>query len=145
MSKVERFEDLIAWQKGHAFAARIHRVVNSGTFARDYSFRNQLWKAALSVPSNVAEGFERFGPGEFMYFLSVAKASCAEVRSDLYSAFDVGHIDEPTMNSLLAEAGECGRIIGKLRASVEARHGRGKSLSTQHSALSTTKKCSSRT
>jgi len=137
MSKVERFEDLIAWRKGRALAARIHHVVNNGTFARDFSFRNQLWGAALSVPSNIAEGFERFGPGEFLYFLSVAKASCAEVRSDLYTAFDVKHIDEATMNALLAEASECGRIIGKLRASIEARHGRRKPLSTQHSALST--------
>ena len=144
MSKVERFEDLIAWQKGRALAARIHRVVNSGTFARDYSFRNQLWGAALSVPSNVAEGFERFTPGEFLYFLSVAKASCAEVRSDLYTAMDVGHIDESTMQDLLAEARECGRIIGKLRASIAARNPRRKSLSTQHSAPSTEKTCSSR-
>ena len=139
MSKVERFEDLIAWQKGRALAARIHAVVNSGTFARDYSFRNQLWDAALSVPSNIAEGFERYGPGEFLYFLSVSKASSAEVRSDLYTAFDVGHIDEATMSSLLTDARECGRIIGKLRASIAARNPRKKSLSTQHPALSTEK------
>lgn len=137
MSKVERFEDLVAWQKGRALAARIHRVVNSGTFARDFAFRTQLWKAASSVPSNIAEGFERFGAAQFLYFLSVAKASCAEVRSDLYTAFDVGHIDEPTMNALLAEASECARIIGKLRASVEARHRRSKPPGTQHPALST--------
>ena len=137
MSKVERFEDLRAWRESRALAARIHRVVSTGTFARDFSFRNQLWAAALSVPSNIAEGFERFGPREFLHFLSIAKASCAEVRSDLYTAFDVGHIDELTMNSLLAEANECAGTIGKLRASVEARHGLRKPLSTQHSALST--------
>lgn len=137
MSGVGRFEDLLAWQQGRALAARIHRIVNSGTFARDFPFRNQLWRAASSVPSNIAEGFERFGAGEFLYFLSVAKASCAEVRSDLYTAFDVGHIDEATMNELMAEASECGRTIGKLRASVEARHARRKPLSTRHPALST--------
>ena len=137
MSRVERFEDLIAWQKARALAARIHGVVNAGTFGRDFSFRNQLWSAALSVPSNIAEGFERFGPGEFAHFLSIAKASCAEVRSDLYVAHDVGHIDEATMKSLLVQANECSRIIGKLRASVATRAPRRKSLSTQHPALST--------
>ena len=135
--RVERFEDLIAWQKARGLASRIHGVINSGTFARDYPFKNQLWSAALSVPSNVAEGFERFGHGEFAHFLSIAKASCAEVRSDLYVACDVGHIDEATMKVLLAQAAECGRIIGKLRASVEARNKRRKPLSTQHPALST--------
>ncbi len=137
MSKVERFEDLVAWQKARALARRIHGIVNTGTFARDYSFKNQLWSAALSVPSNIAEGFERFGPGEFAHFLSIAKASCGEVRSDLYVAMDVGHIDEPTVTQLLAQANDCGRTIGKLRAAVEARNPRRKPPSTQHSALST--------
>ena len=137
MSKVERFEDLVAWQKARALASRVHRIVNSGQFARDYCFRNQLWSAALSVPSNIAEGFERFSHGEFAHFLSIAKASCGEVRSDLYVAHDVGHIDQETMYELLAQAGECSRIIGKLRTAVEARNRRRKPPSTQHPALST--------
>lgn len=137
MSTVGRFEDLVAWQKARALAARIHDIVNTPPFNRDYSFKNQLWSAALSVPSNIAEGFERYGHGEFAHFLSIAKASCGEVRSDLYVACDVGHIDEKTMNELLAQAGQCGRIIGKLRAAVEARNFRRKPPSTQHPARST--------
>jgi four helix bundle protein len=134
---INRFEDLIAWQEGRRLAASIHTVMNSGSFAKDFAFRNQLWRAALSVPSNVAEGFERFRPKEFAHYLSIAKASCGEVRSDLYTAFDVGHIDEETLNTLLTQARCCSRTIGKLRASVVKRVEATHPLSTQHPALST--------
>jgi four helix bundle protein len=137
MSKVTRFEELIAWQKGRALASRIYRMANDGAFQRDFAFRNQICKAAISVPSNIAEGFERYTPSEFAYFLKVAKASCGEVRSDVYVAFDVGHIDEATMQGLVAQAGECGRIIGRLRVAVAKRIQKRQPLSTQHPALST--------
>jgi four helix bundle protein len=134
MSRVSRFEDLIAWQKAQELAVAIHGVVSVGPFARDFPFRDQLWRAALSIPSNIAEGYERFNAKEFAYFLSVAKASCAEVRSDLYIARNVGHIDVATMESLLVRAMEVARILGGLRASVTRRSGR---RSAQHSAPST--------
>jgi four helix bundle protein len=69
--------------------------------------------------SNIAEGFERGSRGDFHRFLSVAKASCAEVRSQLYVAFDVGHLSRASFDELLTQAEELGRIIGGLRTSVE--------------------------
>ncbi len=94
--------------------------------------KNQICKAALSVPSNIAEGFERDRLKEFHQFLSVAKASCAEVRSDLYVAFDIGYIDEHQLTSLLAQSQEVGRIVGGLRRSIESEF-----LRTQDSGLRT--------
>ena len=137
MGSITKFEDLIAWQEARKLAAKIHKVIREGSFARDFSFRDQLWRACLSVPSNIAEGFERFRPREFAHYLSIAKASCGEVRSDLYTAYDVGHIDEQTLKDLLTQARHCSRIIGKLRAAVVSRDQARRPLSTQHSAPST--------
>ena len=71
--------------------------------------------------SNIAEGFERSRLGEFHQFLSTAKASCGEVRSQLYVALDVGYLDSSKFHELLAQAEEVGRIIGGLRAAVARR------------------------
>lgn len=142
MSKIERFEDLIAWRKARALACSIYRISETRPFSRDFALRNQIRKAAVSVPSNIAEGFERFGLGELAYFLSVAKASCGEVRSHLYLAFDVGHIDEQTMRALLGEATSCAQVIGRLRAAVETTNGNRRSRRTQDAARRTPPPCS---
>ena len=93
MSKrVERFEDLIAWQKARKLTSRIYKTTNEGTFARDYSLKDQIRRAAVSTMSNIAEGFERGGAAEFHRFLVMAKGSCAELRNQLYIAFDVAYI-----------------------------------------------------
>jgi four helix bundle protein len=97
----------------------------------DFTLRDQIRKAAISIPSNIAEGFERARTAEFHQFLSIAKASYAEVRTQIYIALDVEHIDGPASVALLSQAEEVGRVIGGLRSSV-ARRAR-----TQHSVLST--------
>jgi four helix bundle protein len=129
--KIERFEDLVAWQKGRVLVRDIYAISEQLPFSRDFAMRDQIRDAALSVPSNIAEGFERDGCGDFHRFLTYSKASCAEVRSQLYSAWDVGHIDEASFQTLMKEAEEVGRIIGGLRSSVERRR------NTRHSSLIT--------
>ena len=119
MSRVGRFEDLIAWQKARILARDVYKVTQSGVFARDYGLSGQIQRAVVSVMSNIAEGYERGGPGEFHHFLYIAKASCAEVRSQLYLAFDVGYIDQTEFKRLMAQAEEVSKIIGGLRAKVE--------------------------
>lgn len=87
--RIERFEELIAWQKARVLTREIYEITRIGAFARDFGLSGQIQRAAVSIMSNIAEGFERGGRGEFHQFLSTAKASCAEVRSQLYVAFDV--------------------------------------------------------
>lgn len=117
--KVERFEDLIAWQKARHLAAEIYRVSAQGDFSRDFGLRDQIRRAAVSAMSNIAEGFDRGSRSEFHQYLVIAKASCAEVRSQLYVAQDVGYIDQEIFDSVSSSTAELSRIIGGLRAAVQ--------------------------
>ena len=117
--RVERFEDLIAWQKARELTVRIYRITGQGNFAKDYGLKDQIRRASVSSMSNIAEGFERHRLTEFHQFLSVAKGSCAEVRSQLYVAFDVGYLSDEQFAKLKSQTEELGRIISGLRASVE--------------------------
>ncbi|MGH9943438.1 MAG: four helix bundle protein [Pyrinomonadaceae bacterium] len=120
MSKrIERFEDLIAWQKARVLTARVYKITEQGKFARDYGLRDQIQRAAVSIMSNIAEGFERGRPAEFHQFLSVAKVSCAELRSQLYIALDANYIHQETFDELMSQAIEVGHITGGLRAAVQ--------------------------
>lgn len=117
--KVERFEDLIAWQKARVLAREIYDITRQGALAKDYRLSSQMQGASVSVMSNIAEGFERGTRGEFHQFLSIAKSSCAELRSQLYIALDAGYLNQVKFQELLTQAEEVGRILGGLRASVE--------------------------
>jgi four helix bundle protein len=119
LSKVERLEDLIAWQKARDLARAIYQITQEEAFARDFGLARQIQRAAVSIMSNIAEGFERSGRREFHQFLSTAKSSCAEVRSQLYVAFDIGYLMKFEFQRLLAQAEEVGRVVGGFRASVE--------------------------
>jgi four helix bundle protein len=119
LSKIECFEDLIAWQKARDLTRAIYQVTQQGAFAKDLGLARQIQRAAVSTMSNVAEGFERSGRREFHQFLSTAKGSCGEVRSQLYVAFDIGYLVKDDFQRLLAQAEEVGRVVGGLRASVE--------------------------
>lgn len=109
----------MAWQKSRKLTQEIYRVTNEGTFAKDFGLRDQIRRAAVSVMSNLAEGFERAGRAEFHQFLVVAKGSCAEVRSQLYVALDARYINEELFGRLLNQTQEVSRIIGGLRSAVE--------------------------
>jgi four helix bundle protein len=116
---VSRFEELIAWQRARELAREIYRATNSGRIARDFSFVNQVRSAASSVMSNIAEGFERGNPAEFHYFLVIAKGSCAEVRSNIYLAFDANYVSDAECRRLLALAENTGKVVGALRSAVQ--------------------------
>lgn len=119
VSRIERFEDVIAWQKARALTKAIYQTTRQGSFAGDFGLSRQIQRASVSIMSNVAEGFERGGRGEFHQFLTTAKASCAEVRSQLYVALDAGYLSEDDFTCLLRQAEEVARIVGGLRSAVE--------------------------
>jgi four helix bundle protein len=121
MSKIEEFEDFIAWQKARELTRAVYEATRQGAFAKDYGLSGQIQRAAESIMSNIAEGFERGNPREFQQFLSIAKASCAEVRSQLYVALDAGYLNEVSFQKLMVLAKETGKVVCGLRVSVERR------------------------
>jgi four helix bundle protein len=116
--RIERFEDLMAWQKARELTKNIYTVTMQKAFTKDFSLRSQMRGASVSIMSNIAEGFERGGRSEFHQFLVISKGSCAELRSQLYVSLDVGHIDLRTFEALDELARETSRVIGGLRAAV---------------------------
>ena len=119
MARVERFEDLFAWQKARELTRLIYDLSRCGSFAKDFGLRDQIRRASVSVMSNIAEGFDRSSPAEFHRFLVIAKGSCAEVRAQLYVASDVDFISGNQFKKAKALAEETSRIIAGLRSSVE--------------------------
>lgn len=112
MAKIERFEDIEAWQKAKELTSAVYAVSNEGPFSRDFGLRDQIRRAAVSVMSNIAEGFERGGDVEFRRFLAIAKGSAGEVKAQLYVALDAGMIDQATFDSLYKKAAETGNLVG---------------------------------
>jgi four helix bundle protein len=118
---IRQFEDFIAWRKARELAVSIYHVSGEGSFARDFGLRDQIRRAAVSIMSNIAEGFERGSSAEFHHFVCIAKASCAELRSQFYIALDVNHVDREQFERLMALATEVGRLLGGLRIAVARR------------------------
>ncbi|HRX84456.1 MAG TPA: four helix bundle protein [Phycisphaerae bacterium] len=114
MATVERFEELEVWQEARKLAGEIYRVTERGGFARDYGMRDQIRRAAVSVMSNVAEGFERRSDREFARFLQIAQGSAGEIRSVLYIARDVGYLEEKALEDLKNRSEQVSRRIARL-------------------------------
>jgi len=111
MATFKRFEDIEVWQKARQLTKRIYAVSNKGAFARDFGLRDQIRRASISVMSNIAEGYERGGTRESIQFLSAAKGSGGEVRSQLYAALDQEYLDVRTLEEISEMAKEVNRMI----------------------------------
>ncbi|HEY6804106.1 MAG TPA: four helix bundle protein [Pyrinomonadaceae bacterium] len=92
MATFQTFEEIECWKKSRELTNRIYQASNNGAFSRDFDLRNQIRRASVSVMSNIAEGHDRGGTGEFIQFLSNSKGSAAEVRCQLYIALDQAYI-----------------------------------------------------
>lgn len=115
---MERYESLIVWQRGMDLAEEVYRLSRLGGMSRDWGLRNQLSRSSVSVPSNIAEGYERGGRKEFARGLTYAKGSCGEVRTQLLVAKRIGHLTGAEVDPIIAKAGQLSAMLARLRAAV---------------------------
>ena len=112
--KVEKFEDLEIWIIARELCKFIFEITEKLPFSKDYKFRDQIRSASGSIMDNIAEGFERGGNKEFMQFLSIAKGSCGETRSQSYRAFDFNYINQDSFDKINIESINLSKKISSL-------------------------------
>jgi len=112
--KIEKFEDLEIWQEARELCRLIHRITEKDPFCRDYKLRDQIRSSSGSIMDNPAEGFERDGNKEFAQFLSIAKGSCGECRSQSYRAFDYNYITDDILQELISRTTKLSKKISRL-------------------------------
>lgn len=120
MATAYRFEDLDAWKSARSLTREVYAASRDGSFSRDYALRDQIRRAAISVMSNIAEGFESRTQPLFAEYLGRAKASCGELRAQCYVALDAGYLPDESFTSLLSQAEICIRQIARLLQYVQA-------------------------
>jgi len=111
MAKIERFEDIEAWKKARELTKIIYEVTAQGKLATDFSLRDQLRRAAVSIMANIAEGFEREGNKEFRQFLATAKGSAGEVKALIYVALDTDLTSLEQFQRIRTLADETSRVL----------------------------------
>ena len=111
MSSISNFEDIEGWAKARELTNKIYNVTERDQMSRDFGLRDQLQRASISIMSNIAEGFERGGNQEFIQFLFQARASCAEVQSQLYVVKDRDYISEQEFKQIYGLAQEVSKLI----------------------------------
>jgi four helix bundle protein len=119
MPLIKRFEDIIAWQEARKLVREIYKVTNEGAFARDFGLRDQIQRAAVSVMTNIAEGFDCDSRAEFARFLGFSRRSAVEVQSLLYAALDIGYISKAIFDAQYQQAEKTKAIIGGLKTSLK--------------------------
>lgn len=118
MAGFRRFEEIGAWQQGRTLVQDIYRLSRTSGLSKDLGLRDQVQRAAISICSNIAEGFERRGNKEFIKFLWIAKGSAAEVSSQLYHLQDIGYISEDEFADLQGKVKRIGATLHLLIESI---------------------------
>lgn len=103
MSKIEKFENIEAWKKAREVVNSIYEITGSGKFSKDCALRDQIRRAAISIPSNIAEGFSRKSNKEFVQFLFIAKGSTSKLQTQLYLASDQKYITKEQFDNSYGE------------------------------------------
>ena len=114
MATFQHVEEIEAWQKARVLVRKIYLVSSAGAFSKDFALRDQIRRAGVSVLSNISEGFERSGSGEFAQFLAIAKGSTGEIKAQLYVAVDQQYISQATFDELVNELEGTARMISGL-------------------------------
>jgi four helix bundle protein len=120
MGTVKRFEDLEVWRRSLLLAVRVDECCSNGDLARNFGLKDQMRRAAVSVMSNIAEGFERRSAASFRYFLRIAKGSVAELRAQFYLCAERGYVDQQLANDLKEETEIISRLLATLIRYLEA-------------------------
>ena len=111
---VRRFEDLEVWKRSCRLVVEIYKITGSGEIEKDWGLKDQLRRSAVSIPSNIAEGFDRDSNTEFKRFLFIAKGSTAELKTQIYITESIGFIDKEISRPIIQECDEISRMIGSL-------------------------------
>jgi len=114
-SKIQRFEDLIVWQKSMSLVEEIYRITKQGELAKDWGLRDQVRRAVVSIPSNIAEGYGRYRAADFKRFLTIANASAYEVRSQIQLAGRLGYLGALETEMIVKNCEEVSRMLIGLR------------------------------
>jgi len=114
MPTFKSFEEITAWRKARTLANTIFQLTLEGSFSKDFKLRDQINGSSGSIMDNIAEGYERDGTREFIQFLSIAKGSAGETRSQLYRALDRKHISNDQFRSLFDESLQISKQISSL-------------------------------
>jgi four helix bundle protein len=118
---IQLYRDLVVWKKSMALVMSVYQHTQAFSKIETYGLTSQLRRAAVSVPSNIAEGQARLSTGEFKHFLGTARGSLAEVETQILIARGLGYLDQNQSESLLNDAAEVGRILNGLFASFPSR------------------------
>lgn len=119
MQAARRFEDLAFWQQARELTELIYALTQKDGFAKDYGLKDQIQRAAVSVMSNIAEGFSRGTNVEFLQFLFIAKGSLSEVQSQLYVALDLAYISQDQFRQAYAKADQVAKTMNSFIQAVK--------------------------
>lgn len=111
MTKIEQFEDIKAWQESRKLLNQIYNLSMKDHFSKDWELKNQIKRSAISVMSNIAEGFDRSTDKEFIQFLRISTGSCAEIKSQLYIALDRKYVDKKEFDQAYNQANKVTSLL----------------------------------